>query len=456
MRKFLIIFLLGSTAFISACNDKNDNEFEEVNSWIRESMEENYLWNERVPEKVDGSIPSGAYFGSILDPNDFFSYMVNNSSLVDDNSTGTSFTTGLSPTFGRFFNSNGVFIVTEFVYPNTPADTAGLTRGDIILSIDGTLLNTSNFLSLFYGEQSSITYSLGEHDPIQNTIRDNGEVVTLPQSELELNPVVYTGVIVPDSSNSKIGYLFYAEFVDGENNKFNDSVDVALQDMMAEGITDLIVDLRYNSGGSFAAAENLANALVAPAAVQNEEVFVRFQYNNVLEQRIIDEEGSDSENLVLKFSSDPENLGFQNIYFLTSNQTSSTSELLINGLIPHMNVNTIGEATKGEFFGSTVISGENATPANEYAIVPINLQYENSEGSTNLVFGIQPSIEVEDDLLNTFQIGDINDPVLNAAIKRITNGTQTSAKTSVKEYEVLIDKKAQRKGRMLFRTEKKN
>ncbi len=107
-------------------HESNDNEFEEINSWIRESMEENYLWNERVPEKVDGSIPPGAYFGSILEPNDYFSYIVNNASLVEDNSIERLFTTGLSPAFGRFSNSNRVFAVAEFVYPNTPADTAGL------------------------------------------------------------------------------------------------------------------------------------------------------------------------------------------------------------------------------------------------------------------------------------------------------------------------------------------
>lgn len=451
MRYFLIIFLLGSTVFISACTNNNANEFEEVNSWIRESMEENYLWNERVTEKVEGSIPPGAYFGSILDPNDYFSYIVNNASLVEGNSLERTFTTGLSPAFGRFSNSNRVFIIAEYVYPNTPADTAGLTRGDIIVSIDGNLLTISNYLNLFYTEKSTITYSLGVYDSAQNTITDSDEIVTLPQEELELNPVVYTDIIKQESSNSKIGYLFYTEFVDGENNKFNDSVDVALQAMIAEGITDLVVDLRYNSGGSFAAAENLANAFVAPTAVQNEEVFVRFQYNDIIETRIIDEEGSDSENLALKFSNDPENLGLQNIYFLTTNQTSSTSELLINGLIPHMNVNTIGEATSGEFFGSKVILGENATSPNEYAIVPINLQYENSEGSTNLVFGIQPRVEISDDLLNPFQIGDVNDPILNAAIQLITNNNPNSSKLRFKTYESLIDLRAKRRGKILFR-----
>lgn len=453
MKKLLVILVLGSFTFILSCNETDENEFEDVNSWIRDSMEENYLWSERVPDKVNGSIPPNAFFGSMLDPNDFFSYIVNNESLVDESTMERLYTTGLSPTFGRFSNSSGVFIVAEYVYPNSPADTAGLTRGDIILEIDGIPLNTSNFSTLFYAEKSSVSYSLGFFDSISNTISETGEIVTLPQGELELNPVVYTDVIEPDGSSNKIGYLFYSEFFSGENSKFNDSVDVAFQNMISQGITDLVVDLRYNSGGDIEAAENLANALVAPSATQNEEVFVRFQYNEITQQRIIDEEGPNSENLVLKFSNDPENLGLQNIYFLTTNQTSTTSELLINGLIPHMNVITIGESTNGQFFGSTVITGDTATPMNEYAIVPVTLQYENSEGVTNLVFGIQPDIEEAEDLLAPFALGDVNDPILSAAIERIT-GIQTSSKTASKKYEVLTNKRTQKRGSILFRANK--
>jgi C-terminal processing protease CtpA/Prc len=453
MRLFFTIILLASISFVLSCDKQDENEYEEVNTWIRESMEENYLWNERVPSNVDGSIPPAAFFGSMLDPDDFYSYIVDDIQIVDNDTETNLYTSGLSPAFGRFSNSLGVFIVTEYVHPNSPADTAGLKRGDIILEVDGIPLTVSNAIDLFYGEKTEITYSLGTYDANNNVINVSGESVTVPQGDFEFNPVVYKDVI--EEGTNKIGYLFYSDFLSGENDKYNDSVDIALQEMVAEGITDLIIDLRYNEGGDVNAAENLANALVPPAVAQNEEVLVRFRYNDIIEQRIIDEQGAESDSLLIRFSTDPDNLGLQNIYFLTTSQTSRTSELLINGLIPHMNVKTIGEATSGEFFGSTVINGNSATPPNSFLIVPVNLQYENSEGETNLAFGIQPEIQVVDELFDSFPIGDTEDPALSAAIGSIT-GAQKVFRNGSKAYQLIPDYKAQTKGSILFRSQKKN
>ncbi|MFY0684757.1 MAG: hypothetical protein JXR20_09400 [Balneola sp.] len=449
MRKLAVGFFLVCTAFISACTPDGSNEFEEVNSWIRDNMEENYLWNERVPKKVDGSIPSGAFFGSMLDPNDYYSFITNSPDILESDLDETLYTSGVSPVFGRFSSSSGIFILAQFVYPRTSADTAGLKRGDIILAIDGQPLSTSNYQSLFYSESDSVEYTLGEYDASQNLITEIEETVTVAQREMELNPVIYNDVI--EQGGKKIGYMFYSEFFEGENNKYIDSVDVVLQDMKMAGITDLIVDLRYNPGGSFSAAENLANGLVSTSAAQNEEVFVRFTYNDIIEQQIIDEEGADSERLVVNFSSDPENLGLQKIYFLVTGETSSTSELLINGLIPHMDVEIIGEETSGELFGTTMISGELATPPNTYLMVPITLKYENSEGETDLALGLQPDIEAIDDLFEAFPIGDIEDPLLGAAIQSITSGAKSVSSSSFKVYESLINLRAKKRGKILFR-----
>lgn len=449
-KRTTVLLLFGLSIILSGCIDNENNEFEEVNSWIRENMEENYLWNERVPASADGSLFPGTYFGGLLDPNDFFSYVVDNIDFVQDGEVNPlRFNSGLSPVFGRFSNSNGVFAVAQYIYPGSPADTAGLQRGDIILEVNGIPLDTGNFNSLFYSESPEIRYTLGEFNSIQNTIDNTGEVIITDQEEVQRNPVVYSDVI--EQSGSKIGYLFYVAFLDGENDEYIDSVDAVLQNFKAEGITEVIVDLRYNAGGDFDAAENLANGVIAPAAAQNEDVFVRFNYNDTIQQRIIDEEGADSENLVRRFSQDPDNLGFQTIYFITSGQTSFTSELVINGLIPHMDVNIIGESTSGDFFATTVISGENASPPNEYVIVPVNLQYENSEGTADLTFGLQPDVEVFETLFNAFPIGDLNEPLLRTAIQEITGAGSSSAKISGREYEILEDTHARKRGSILFK-----
>jgi len=453
MKRFTVLLLFGITIALTGCINNENNEFEETNSWIRESMQENYLWNELVPEKTNGVLHPGTYFGSLLAPNDFFSYIIDDADLVIESDFGVRFNTGASPFFGKFSNSNRVFSIIEYVYPNSSADSAGLQRGDIIIEVNDIQLSTFNFLELFYSSSANISYTLGETNQAQTTIVSTGEVVNLIQEQVQRNPVVYTDVI--EEGSSKIGYLFYAEFLSGENDKYLDSVDVEIQNMKAQGVTDLIVDLRYNPGGDFSAAENLANVIVAPSAAQNEEVFVRFQYNDIIQQRITEEEGPDSQNLVRRFAQDPDNLGLNDVYFLTTNGTAFTSELLINGLIPHMNVTLIGEPTSGELFGSTVIRGKNASPPVEFSIVPINLEYENAEGATNLVFGLQPDVEISNDLLNASQIGDINDPALDAAIDLIA-GRASSSKVVIKKYKMLEDIKAKRRGSILFDQKNKN
>ena len=435
-----------------SCTKNNENEFKDVNTWIRDSMQENYLWNERVPESADGSIPPGAFFGSMLDPNDFMSYILQDANLGNGITIDRSYKSGFSPTFGTFSNSPNIFIVAEFIYPNSSADTAGLERGDIILEIDGVTLTTSNYVDLFYSDNETIEYTLGEYNPNQNTITSTNEIVAVAQTTTEFNPVVHKSIIEQD--NKKIGYLFYSEFKSGNNERFIDSVDVVLQEFKSEGITELIVDLRYNSGGDFSAAENLGNALTSQSAIQNEEVFVRFKYNDIIEHRIIDEEGTESENLVRKFSNDPENLGIGGVYFLTTNQTSATSELLINGLIPHTNVQVVGGATNGQLFGSTIINGNDAVPANSYSIVPVNLRYENSEESSEPIYRLSPNIVATDNLFDTKPIGDVNDPLLSAALQDIIGGTQTSAKVASVSYQILPDIRAEQRGRILFSNNK--
>ena len=222
--------------------------------------------------------------------------------------------------------------------------------------------------------------------------------------------------------------------------------------MKSQGVTEMIVDLRHNEGGNFDAALNLANALVSPAAAQREEVFVRFEYNNDIQQKIIDEEGANSDRLMLNFSEKAENLGLTDIYFLTNNETSSTSELLISGLVPHMNVTLIGEPTSGMFFGTEVILGSDANPANDYAIVPVTLRYSNSVETNKLSEMLQPDILIFNNLILGFQLGDINDPSIAAVLELISPSTENRTRSlqRFKRFEILEDQRAQKLGSVLF------
>lgn len=424
---FLLSALLLTFTSCSKDNPTGNNEkgvYADVNNWILANMSFYYYWNEQVPDEVNENQIPETFFNNMLEPNDEFSYISDDAESLLDDLNGSSVTAGFSPAFGRFEGTDEVFIIVEFVYPNSPAAEAGLERGDMITKINGFTLFVDNYLDLYY-EEGEIDYTVRSYDPEQGLSEDS-EIITLTKEELSTDPVLYTDII--EEGSNKIGYIFYTRFLAGQTDQFIQSVDNTLSEFQNAGVTELVVDLRYNPGGTIRAAENFANSLAPANVTSNNEVFVKYEYNDGLEEYYIENEGMDSPNLVSRFSEDPINLNLNRAFFLTSSSSASASELLINGLKPYMDVVSIGENTFGKFYGSYVLTGRNSNPPNNYAIVPVTLKYANADGITDFRNGLEPDYEVVEDLLAPKPIGDTSDPLLAKALEIITGETSPAAK----------------------------
>ena len=435
MKRFLSLCLglLLSVGFFVQCSDDPTgvgSQYLDVNSWIQNQMSTYYYWNFVVPRLAPGNLAPEQFFEDILYEMDEFSYMTDDAETLLNQLNGSQYSSGISPAILSFSDRDQLFMVVKYVYPDSPAQQAGLKRGDIILSVNGQSLRSSNYQELLQ-INGNVSYGLGSYALDQETqkvsITDLDSVVSVQKEVLQLDPIITTKVI--ETGGKRIGYLFYAQFIDGTADSFINGLNERLAELKAQHIDELVIDLRYNPGGRITAATQFANALVPLEAAQSEEIFVEFEYNSLLENFYQTSEGADSENLFLRFQEGPVNMGLDRIYVLTTNETASASELLINGLKPYMEVITVGSNTLGKYYGSFVITGTFQSPPVYYAILPVTLKYLNANQETDFIDGLEAQIVASENILSPKPLGDPADPLLEAAISDILG--QSSAEKSL-------------------------
>jgi hypothetical protein len=189
--------------------------------------------------------------------------------------------------------------------------------------------------------------------------------------------------------------------------------------------------MRYNLGGYASVAQHLASILAPAEVPTGNNIFIKFEWNEVYQDYIIREEGRNSPNLVVPFDdSPPFNMDLSTVYILTSWHTASAPELLIIGLDPYMDVVQIGEATNGKFYASITIPDSEDPPRHNWAMQPIVARYTSATGFTGFKDGIQPDIEIPDNILNAKPFGDLSDPILARALEEITGESPIARKAA--------------------------
>lgn len=439
-----VILLLLMVAIITGCEEEPVPEPEpgdkpakeeapaltqKINNFIKDAMDDVYLWYKELPD-IDTryEMDSEAYFNKLLYTEDKWSFVTDDIKSLEDSFEGVEKSYGWSLAFGRFSDTQTIFALVEFVYPNTPASEAGFKRGDMIFKMNDADIVDENYRDLLSG--NSISVSFGQYIIDQGI--SNVKNVSLTARELNLNPILVTSII--EDKGHKIGYLFYAQFIAN----YNTSLDTAFQYFQDEGITDLVVDLRYNPGGYTSAAQHFCSSIAPVDVVTQRSTLVTFQWNDKYQEYWT--ENNVKNQLEVNFlSSAPVKLGLNKLHVLTGSGTASASELSITGLKPYMDVTTVGETTYGKYTASITLKPEDFYQTASYyedfdnwGIQPIVIRYANSQGVTDFKDGFIPNIEVEDDLWSPTPLGDKREALLKAAIDDIT-GTQVSAVKSTRK-----------------------
>ncbi len=433
--KFLVLLIFIIGIFIGCQKEDQGTASaytKKVNLFMKDAMEIYYLWNDKLPDiDYKNENDSKEYFEKLLYKDDRWSFTTDDIDALESSFEGIETSHGWSLAFGTFTNTGNVFAIVEFVYPYTPASEAGLKRGDIIVLMNNADITVDNYLDLLNSSSMSVTLGILTNEGITT-----GSTVNMVARELQLNPVLKTAVVVHD--NHKIGYIFYAQYID----EYTNAIDTALQSMIDQEVTDLVIDLRYNPGGSVDAAQHLCSALAPLTAVNNQSTLVELYWNDEIQKYWTDNQIMSQ--IEVDFDSEvPVKMGLNKIYFLTTSGTASASELTITGLGPYMtDVITVGDTTHGKYTGSITLKPEDIYNNSDYykeienwGIQPIVLRYANSAGVTDFTNGFAPNILVEDDLFDTKPLGDMEDPLFRAAIEDIT-GTSIVASKSAKTLKI--------------------
>lgn len=421
---------------IVSCRDKNDDngtnrdDFERYNltdKTIYKILDSCYLWNETLPEFSNNEARKpDEFFKSLLSPVDKWSFIRDDYDKLNKELEGEPFTMGYSP---QFFNYKGkVMMVVEYVYRDSPAEKAGLRRGDIVSKIDGEEMTTDNYGKL-YAKQKA-TYTIGIYNA-ETGLFDDARQITLEAAAIEADPSVYDTII--NVNGKAVGYYVFTKFA--YNQKYNEHINSIFDSFREAGVKDLIVDLRYNGGGITWVAQLLASNTAPAEVVEGEEVMSRLVFNDNLTKV----RNKNPENFLYRFFDSGHNADMENVYFLCSRGTASASEMLITALMPYMNVKIIGTNTRGKYVGMFVFDRTvpGFTGLGNWAILPITFKIANAEGYTDFDGGLQPNYYVEDDMMSGYQFGDLNDPMLAMAID-VIGGQPLTAKAARQNPFIVI------------------
>ncbi|MCA6079225.1 S41 family peptidase [Fulvivirga sedimenti] len=428
VRWTMIIVIL--TTAVSACKDDDNpspidpnNPYGAINAWIYDTMDEVYYWTDQLPaesatnDKLD---PSDYFYDELVVSADRFSRIYPDFQDLLNGLEGINIEAGYDYQPVQSGPTEVVALI-KYVKRGSPADDAGLQRSDIITAVNGQVITTSNYQQVLsqVKENHTITYERfnevsGQYEPAGD-ISLNVEVV--PENPNLLDTVYTMG-------DKKIAYFFYTFFSPGpeDTDLYDQEMDAIFGSFKDQGVTDIVVDLRYNLGGAISSATNLAS-LIAPN-VTSSSVFYENVWNDLYQNYI---EGLPNGDDILrgKFIEKAGNIGSQlngpKVYFLVGRETASASELVINGLDPYIDIELIGFQTIGKNVGSIPIEDED-NPDNDYGMLPIVLKTFNSQGLSDYDQGFVPVGEnfIDEFDYRWYPVGDIRDPLLKKAIENIT------------------------------------
>ena len=387
----------------------------DVNTWIYQTMNYYYLWSSNMPKISSTNLNDRPmnYFYTILNDygnTDRFSWIDSSATNLTNQLNGINTVLGIK--YSVFYVDNAqvnLAFVIAYVLKGSPAEKAGLKRGDIILKVDDQNITMGNYGSIMQNQ----TLKLGMGTYTAGVFSTNGIANTITKIELQTNPILKDTVI--KWGGRKVGYMAYIQFL----SSYDDSLRAVFGRFKNAGINELVIDLRYNGGGYVTSSDLLTDLIVKDLAGKVDKIMNKKVYNDTYTAELNKTYGSSAFNT--NFKMEANNIStLSRVFILTSNGTASASELVINNLKPFMDVILVGEHTYGKNVGSfTLTDSKNRW---SYGLQPITFKIANSLNESNYGTkdGFLPNVTVVDNVLPFKQLGDPYETVLYKALFQIS------------------------------------
>ncbi len=332
----------------------------------------------------------------------YFSYIT---SIAEENAF---FNSGSSAGFGfrLIYDTTNRRVFLAETFDNTPALGANLERGTELIAVgtSSTDLETINSLMATGGPQAVID-ALGPSDPgvtrVFDVIDASGvrREVSVTKAEYDLDPVPRYGAQIINDGGRQVGYLRLTNFI----NVAIDELTAAFDDFKAAGVTELVIDLRYNGGGGINVLEHFADMM---GAATDGEVFETIAFR--------DSKSANDETY--RFAAQVQSIAPTRIAFITTSGSASASEALINGMQPYLGTDMalIGANTFGKPVGQSAFD----LTACDDRLRVVTIKLENADGLGEYFEGLAATVpnscRANDDIFHDF--GDPQEDMLATAL----------------------------------------
>lgn len=424
--------------------------------WLRSWSDESYLWNDEIEDQDPAGFTDRLNYFDVLKSEavtasgrlrDQFHFSEPTDEYLESRLSVPSSGYGLS--LVAFSTSPPRDFRIRYTEPDSPASTpvngqVPFPRGTRILAIDGVdLVNGNDVATLNAG-----LFPANAGEVHEFTVRDvDGTVRTfnITSQDLAISPVNRTEVI--DTPSGKVGYILFNTFSPRSS---EESIANAFTELSQAGVSDLVLDLRYNGGGLLAVAGQVGYMVAGPQRTNN-RVFDELIINDNPRNPLIGEVGatpfySTGLGFSLANGTQLDSLNLGRVFILSTPGTCSASEAVINGLRGvDVEVILIGGVTCGKPYGfiptdncgetyfTIQFGGINDKGFGEYSdgFLP-----QNSISNVGVKI---PGCVVSDDFNS--ELGDPGEALLSTALSYRENGTCPSPSTSAPDTPIIVASK---------------